>query len=70
MNPDPRTERAGICGVTHICSRIEWVCILEVHDKVYQGKGGRVILSNNPTSFRHYFVNKWPNRPTSEEDSV
>lgn len=55
---DPRTERPGICGVVQVgATGIEWVCIKEVHateDDVRQGR---------EKADRHYFVNRWPNRP-------
>jgi hypothetical protein len=78
MIPDPRTEDEGICGVTFIGSTgIEWVCIAHVHAKAYVRKSsdarhlkGSLIFNNNRRVDAHYFVNRWPNRPSSKESDV
>lgn len=67
---DDRVKREGICGVTRIGpSGIEWICVKQVHGKVYERKtSGRTykkgdpIFSESMSNFQHYFVNRWPNR--------
>lgn len=67
MTPDPRTERHDICGVTFIgATGIEWICIKEVHAKIYTSRKGKVVYDTNPNADRHYFVNRWPNRSKKE----
>lgn len=67
--PDPRTEKDDICGVTFTgATGIEWICIKEIHQKTYPMKkppGYR--LQESPSVHQHYFVNKWPHRPTHQE---
>jgi hypothetical protein len=53
---DPRAERHGICGVTQITGRVEWVCIEPIHATEEDVRRGR------PNAHRHYFVNRWPHR--------
>jgi hypothetical protein len=65
---DPRADKGNLCGVSFIGSTgIEWICIKPVHAKLRKRKNGRVELESNPEVDRHYYVNKWPNRPTSQE---
>jgi hypothetical protein len=61
---DPRIKETGICGITCIGgSGIEWVCIRQVHAKVYnRHKNGAPIYDNNRRADQHYFVPRWPNR--------
>jgi hypothetical protein len=61
---DPRAKGTGICGVTRIGGTgIEWVCIRQVHAKVYnRHKNGAPIYNDNPKTEQHYFVPKWPHR--------
>lgn len=64
--PDPRVEKEGICGVTFTGSTgIEWVCVKDTHQKIYPDKRYGFRLQDNPSVHRHYFVNKWPHRPTN-----
>lgn len=59
-----------ICGVIHVGGLgIEWICVREVHAKVYirrkttkRNHKGDLIYSNNPVADKHYMVARWPNR--------
>lgn len=59
MVPDPRTERAGICGHRRTTGNTEWVCIAEPHDEddVVRPFG---LYGNYPKSEQHAFVPRYP----------
>jgi hypothetical protein len=64
---DHRARKDGICGVTFTdVSGREWICVKQVHAKVYQRHNPRP--GENPMKFseygadNHYMVVRWPNR--------
>jgi hypothetical protein len=61
----PSAKQHGICGVVIQSGEIEWICVKSVHAAIYQGRSGKLIFSNNPSSDRHFFVNRYPNRKAS-----
>ena len=70
MEPDPRTEREGICRITFTgATGIEWICIRDVHQPVYRAKRGETIFADTPNAAFHYFVPRWPGRPQPSERS-
>lgn len=80
--PDLRSLKAGICGVTFIGSTgIEWICVKPVHNPEYTRKspnrnGGRKINGTGGWEDRgivapadkHYFANRWPNRKIERDE--
>lgn len=58
---DPRALEEGICGITRMVGRFEFICVAKVHGDVYQTRKGPK-FSTNPKVDQHYMVNKWPHR--------
>lgn len=70
LEPDPRTEAPGICGVTYIGGTgLEWICIRPVHSKTYQRNNGDrthnkgdLIYQDGGAADQHYMVTRWKYR--------
>jgi hypothetical protein len=65
VEPDPRTEKPNICGVTRCTGKVEWVCINEPHDTEKQRSARLSTYGYHPVSERHHFVNRYPTRSTA-----
>lgn len=70
--PDPRTDRPGLCGITRTgATGIEWICIRPVHAKWEDRHRPAYDSRGNPAQAeRHYFVRRYPYRPTRQEGTT
>jgi hypothetical protein len=58
---DERAQAEGICGVTRVTGKTEWICIKGVHGTVYRRRQRRgFALESNYGVDQHYFVNRFP----------
>lgn len=63
LPPHPLIDAPGTCGAVKAgASGIEWICIAEVHATETDIRLGRARID------RHYFVRRYPWRPTSLDE--
>lgn len=59
---DPRVNEPGICGISRIVGRTEFMCIAKPHDTEHQRSRQRDPRGYVPKAERHHFVNRYPGR--------